>query len=47
VTLRVAVPRALRRRARLAATRTVVLRVSASAPLAASSTASLRLARPA
>jgi hypothetical protein len=32
--------------ARLAATRTVVLRVRASAPLAASSTASLRVARP-
>jgi hypothetical protein len=47
VTLRVAVPSALRRRARVAATRTVVLRVSASAPLAASSTASLRLERPA
>ena len=46
VTLRVAVPRALRRRAGLAATRTVVLRVSASAPLAASSTALLRLVRP-
>ncbi|HEV8152600.1 MAG TPA: hypothetical protein VGP78_06690 [Solirubrobacteraceae bacterium] len=47
VTLRVAVPSPLRRRARVAATRTVVLRVSASAPLAASSTASLRLERPA
>ena len=46
VTLRVAVPRALRRRARLAATRTVVLRVAASAPLAAASTASLRVAGP-
>ena len=47
VTLRVAVPSALRCRARVAATRTVVLRVSASAPLAASSTASLQLERPA
>jgi hypothetical protein len=45
-TLRVALPRALRRRARLAARRTLVLAVRASAPLPASSTASVRVGRP-